>query len=162
MTGPLRTSSPLPVLASAVVSWLVMMATGLMLGVLVESRLGHLDTGNAGEYVVSFLVAMPVPFVLAIALVFAPVAMGLRVISSGAASPLAFGSACVLVAPFAGLLLLMLGTALWGLPTNAGGYIKFIAPLLAIASGGMAFGLAFGRVVRTGLSSREAPAVQGS
>lgn len=120
------------------------MATGLVLGVLVESWLGHLDFRNAGEYVVAYLLAMPVPFVLTIVLVFAPVAIGLRSISAGGASPLAFGGACVLTSPLAGLLLLAIGAVIWGQPTSAGGYIKFVAPLLAIASGGMAFGVAFG------------------
>jgi len=134
------------VLPSAALSWLVMMATGLMLGALTESWLGHLDSGHAGEYAVSFLLAMPVPFLLVVAMVFAPLALGLRAISSGGTSPWAFGGACVLTAPLAGLLLLAIGAAIWGPPATGGGFIKFIVPLLAIASGGMAFGVAFGRV----------------
>jgi hypothetical protein len=139
-------SSLSAVLPSAALSWLVMMATGLMFGALMESWLGHLELAHAGEYVAAFLVAMPVPFFLVIALVFAPVAMGLRALGSGGTSPWAFGVACVLTAPLAGLLLVAIGTAIWGPPSMVGGVATFVVPLFGIASGGMAFGMAFGRV----------------
>src|SRR6187200_765333 len=79
---------------SAVMAWLVMMAAGLTLGALVEFRLGHLDSVTVDEYAIAFLLAMPLPFALVIAIVYAPLVLGVRVVSPGAASPLAFGAAC--------------------------------------------------------------------
>jgi hypothetical protein len=129
---------------SAVMAWVVMMAAGLALGALAERRLGHLHSGNGGEYLTAFLVAMPVPFALAIVVVYIPIVLGVRAVSSGTASPLAFGTACIVAAPLAGLTLLAMGSAVWGPPAMAGGYMHYFPPLLALALGGLVFGLAFG------------------
>jgi hypothetical protein len=128
-------------------AWLVMMAAGLTLSALVEFRLGHLNSGNVAEYAIAFLVAMPAPFALVIAIVYTPLVLGVRVVSSGTASPLAFGVACIVAAPLAGLVLLAIGSLMWG-PPRIPGYVEFVPTLLALASGGLAFGLAFGRIDR--------------
>lgn len=133
---------------SAVMAWLVMMAVGLTLGALVEFKLGHLDSVTVDEYVIAFLISMPVPFALVIAIVDIPLVLGVRVVSSGTASPLAFGAACVIAVPLAVLVLLAIGSLVWGPPKLAGGYMTFVPTLLAIALGGLAFGLAFGRIDR--------------
>ena len=94
-------------------AWLVMMAAGLALGALVEFRLGHLDSGSAEEYATAFLLAMPLPFALAIAMVFTPLVWCIRRVN-GEASPLAFGGGCVGAAPLAVLLLLAIGSVVRG------------------------------------------------
>jgi hypothetical protein len=131
-------------------AWLVMMSAGLTLGAAVEFQLGHLNAVTIDEYVIAFLFAMPVPFALVIAIVYTPLVLGLRVATSGTASPLAFGVACIVAAPLAGLVLLAIGSVVWGPPKVAGGYVTFVPTLLAIALGGLAFGLAFGRIDRPG------------
>jgi hypothetical protein len=132
---------------SAVMAWLVMMVAGLTLGALVEFRLGHLDSVSLDEYAIAFLVAMPVPFAFVIAIVYTPLVLGVRVVSSRTASPLAFGVACIVAAPLAGLVLLAIGSLVWG-PPRIAGYLTFVPTLLAIALGGLAFGLAFGQIDR--------------
>jgi hypothetical protein len=133
---------------SAVMAWLVMMAAGLPIGALVEFGLGHLDSTSIGEYAIAFLLAMPVPFALVIAVVYTPLVLGLRVVSSRTASPLAFGAACLVAAPFAGLVLIAIGSVVWGPPKIAGGFMTFAPTLVTIALGGLVFGLAFGRLDR--------------
>ena len=133
---------------SAVMAWLAMMVAGLTVGSLVEYRLGHLDSMAIGEYAIAFLLAMPVPFALVIAVVYTPLVLGLRAVSSRMPSPLALGTACIVAAPFAGLVLIAAGALVWGPPKIAHGYITFVPTLLAIALGGLVFGLAFGRFDR--------------
>lgn len=99
------------------------------------------------EYAIAFLVAMPVPFALVIAIVYTPLVLRVRVVSSGTASPLTFGLACIVAAPLAGVVLLAIGSLVWG-PPKVPGYLEFVPTLLAIASGGLAFGLAFGQIDR--------------
>jgi len=152
---PYRSNEPAPspylaVLPSAVMAWLVMLAAGLALGALGEFSLGHLDLMTLDEYAIAFLLTMPVPFALVVAIVYTPLVVGVRVVSSGKASPLAFGAACIVAAPLAGLLLLAIGSLVWGPPRFAGGYMTFVPTLLAIALGGLAFGLAFGSINRRG------------
>jgi hypothetical protein len=141
-------STFLAALPSAVVAWLVMMATGLALGATIEFRLGHLTSLNIAEYVIAFLFAMPVPFALVIAIVYAPLVLSVRVLSAGAKSPLAFGGACLVAAPLAGLLLLAIGSLVWGPPKIGGNYLSFVPTLLTIALGGLVFGLTFGCIDR--------------
>ena len=133
---------------SAVMAWLVMMAAGLALGLLVESRLGHLRPGSTAEFGVAFLVAMPLPFAFVIGIVYTPIVLGVRAVSSGTASSLAFGVACVVAAPLAGLILLALGSLMWGRPALGGSFMNLVWPLLAISIGGLTFGLAFGKIDR--------------
>jgi hypothetical protein len=133
-----------------------MMAAGLSLGLIVESRLGHLGSESVAEYVAAFMVAMPLPFAFVIAIVYTPVVLGVRAVTAATASPMAFGAACVIAAPLAGLILLVVGSLIWGRPTLGGGYMKHAWPLLAISLGGLAFGLTFGWIERraTGSSAR--------
>ena len=132
---------------SALMAWLVMMAAGLPIGALVELWLGHLDSTSMGEYAIAFLLAMPVPFALVIAVVYTPLVLGLRAVSSRPPSPLAFGAACIVAAPFAGLVLIAIGSLVWG-PPRIAGFMSFASTLATIALGGLVFGLAFGRLDR--------------
>ena len=141
-------SAFLAALPSAVVAWLVMMAAGLALGATIEFQVGDLTSLNIDEYAIAFLFAMPVPFALVIAIVYAPLVLSVRVLSGGAASPLALGGACLVAAPLAGLLLLAIGSLVWGPPKISGNYLSFVAPLLTIALGGLVFGLTFGSIDR--------------
>ena len=135
-------------IASAVVALLVMMVAGLTLGAAYEFQVGHLNSSNLGEYVVAFLVAMPTAFALVIAVVYIPVVLSVRVVTSGAASPRAFGAACIVATPLAGLILLTVGSLVWGPPKSSVGQLIFNPTLLAMALGGLAFGLAFGQIDR--------------
>jgi hypothetical protein len=150
-------SGPGILIPAAFLAWLVMMAAGLSLGLIVESRLGHLGSETViAEYVAAFMISMPLPFAFVIAIVYTPVALGVRAVTSVTASPMVFGAACGVAAPLAGLILFVVGSLLWGRPTLGGGYIKHGWPLLAIALGGLAFGLTFGWIERraTGPSAR--------
>jgi hypothetical protein len=126
-------------LSSAIAAWLAMMVVGVASGLLVELRLGHVNSANVDEYLVAFLIAMTAPFALAIAAVYVPIARSAR--RWRAVSPARVGAACVAAAPVAGLMLLAIGTALWGPPRRPEA-LQLLAPGVALAAGGLLFGMA--------------------
>ena len=123
---------------SAVAAWFGMILAGVTAGLLVERQLGHVSSANVDEYVAAFLIAMPVPFALAIAAVYAPVALAAQ--RSRSSSPLRVGAACAAAAPIAGLMLLGIGAALWGPPKSHEPLQMLLPPGLALAIGGLLFG----------------------
>jgi hypothetical protein len=128
-------------LSSAVAAWLAMMVVGVTGGLLVEFQLGHVRSANLDEYLVAFLIAMSAPFALAIAVVYLPIALATRRWRS--VSPARVGAACAAAAPVAALMLLVIGTALWGMPKRPDALAMLLAPGVALAVGGLLFGMSF-------------------
>jgi hypothetical protein len=129
---------------AGLLSWFAMMAIGLASGVLIETRVGHLQSANAGEFVIAFLMAMTVPFGLAIAAIYTPVALMAERI--GSTSPARVGATCAATAPVAGVLLIVIGIALWGPPRAPNLWLVFTSPGLALAVGGFLFGMSFAQL----------------
>jgi hypothetical protein len=128
-------------LSSAIAAWLAMMVVGVTVGLLVERQLGHVSSANLDEYLVAFLIAMSAPFALAIAAIYLPIALSAR--RWRAVSPARVGAACAAAAPLAGLMLLVIGTALWGAPRRPDALQMLLAPGVALAVGGPLFGMSF-------------------
>jgi hypothetical protein len=132
---------------SAVAAWFAMMVVGVASGLLVEFQLGHVSSTNVDEYLVAFLIAMSVPFGLATAAVYAPVALSARQWRS--ASPARVGAACAAAAPVAGLMLLAIGAALWGAPRGPEPLQMLLSPGLALTVGGLLFGGMFAQLTES-------------
>ena len=127
-------------LSSAIAAWLAMIVVGVTGGLLVELRLGHVSSANLDEYLVAFLIAMSAPFALAIAAVYVPIALAMRRWSISHAR---VGAACAAAAPVAGLMLLLIGVALWGMPRGHAPLQIIASPGVALAVGGFLFGMSF-------------------
>lgn len=147
---------PAAAIPAALSSWGVMMAVGLACGMLFELQAGRLNSANVAEYVTAFIIAMPLPFALIVAAVFLPTTLGVRALARDMPSPSLLAGACVLAAPVGGLLLIALGSAIWGPPSGnlsgcvtgatAFGQCASLLPVLAaLIAGGITFGVVSGR-----------------
>jgi hypothetical protein len=107
---------------------------------------------SIGEHLAAALIATPAPTMLVIVAVFLPI---VYVVMRRARnpSPLVLAAAGVLAAPLAGLLLIGIGTALWGPMRRVPPLSEVAAFLFIYAAGGFVFGLTVGKFHQDALPS---------
>ena len=144
-------------LCAAPIAWLVMMVTGVAASMATSSG----QVAPTDELIIAFVVAMSLPFGLVIVAVYLPVVVAMRQASMVGLPTGLFALAGAVAAPVAGLLLLVLGHALFrGQPNVPGSlwqdlsrlfgpqFVLLIPPLVALMIGGAVFGAGFAQSCR--------------
>ena len=130
---------------AAFLSFVTMMAGMIALVPMVRLATGRLRVESIGEHLAAAMIATPAPTMLVIVAVFLPVVYAvMRWARNPSPRVLAVGGA--LAAPLAALLLLGMGTALWGPMRHAPPPSEVAAFLFIYAAGGFVFGLTVGKL----------------